>query len=127
MANELGVFLEKLRGKMSLRIAAEKSGLSHAYIRDLELGVNRATKTVIRPTPETLQKLATAYNYPYEDLMRLAGYMDANDEEVNDDDTIKLIKEVAQKFGLSPSDPLFKKALSDALNLLAFTRQQNDK
>lgn len=84
MANELGEFLEKLRGKMSLRKAAEKSGLSHTYIRDLELGVNRVTKTPIRPTPETLDRLSTAYNYPYEELMKIAGYTKTiNDQAKN--------------------------------------------
>ncbi|UJF34399.1 hypothetical protein [Paenibacillus hexagrammi] len=38
ITNSFGKFLEQLRGKMSLRKAASKSGLSHAYIRDLELG-----------------------------------------------------------------------------------------
>jgi len=74
--NELGLFLEKLRGKMSLRLAAEKSGLSHTYIRDLELGVNRSTKAPIKPTPETLKRLSEAYNFQYEELMKKAGYID---------------------------------------------------
>lgn len=73
--NEFGVFLETLRGDMSLRDAADASGLSHTYIRDLELGVNRVTKTTIKPTPETLSKLARAYSFPYEELMFKAGYI----------------------------------------------------
>lgn len=76
MNNEFGVFLEKLRGKMSLREAANKSGLSHTYIRDLELGVNRVTKTPIRPTPDTLRKLSKAYNYKFDELMRMAGFIE---------------------------------------------------
>jgi transcriptional regulator with XRE-family HTH domain len=78
--NELGKFLEELRGKMSLRAAAEKSGLSHTYIRDLENGINRSTKAPIKPTPETLKRLADAYNYPYEDLMIKAGYINKYDK-----------------------------------------------
>jgi transcriptional regulator with XRE-family HTH domain len=85
---ELGKFLEHLRGDMSLRKAAEVSGLSHTYIRDLELGINRTTQTEIRPTPETLSKLASAYNYQYEELMKRAGYLDKefdqNDEQIID-------------------------------------------
>lgn len=61
---------------MTLREAAEKSGLSHTYIRDLELGVNRKTKTPINPSPETLKRLASAYNYDYNELMKKAGYID---------------------------------------------------
>lgn len=60
---------------MSLREAASKSGLSHAYIRDLEIGVNRKTKAPINPSPETLKSLSEAYNYPYEELMERAGHI----------------------------------------------------
>lgn len=73
---QLGRKLEELRGKKSLRVAAEETGLSHSYIRDVELGVNRATKAPIHPSPDTLRKLANCYRYSYEELMRLAGYYD---------------------------------------------------
>lgn len=76
MKNELGIFLENLRGKMSLRKASEKSGLSHTYIRDLELGINRSTRAPIKPTPETLKRLSEAYNFPYEELMEKSGYIE---------------------------------------------------
>lgn len=59
-----------------MRKAATKSGLSHAYIRDLELGRNRTTNDVIKPSPETLRKLAHAYQYPYTDLLKKAGYLE---------------------------------------------------
>lgn len=74
--NQFGKFLETLRGKASLRKAANKSGLSHAYIRDLELGRNRTTNDIIKPSPETLRKLAHAYQYPYTDLLKKAGYLE---------------------------------------------------
>lgn len=70
-----GKFLENLRGSMSLREAARKSGLSHAYIRDLELERNRSTNDRITPSPDTLQKLSAAYGYPYMDLMIKAGHL----------------------------------------------------
>ncbi|NEW07611.1 helix-turn-helix domain-containing protein [Paenibacillus sp. SYP-B3998] len=71
-----GKFLESLRGKMSLREAAHKSGLSHAYIRDLELERNRSTNEKIKPSPVTLKKLSDAYNYSYTELMEKAGYLE---------------------------------------------------
>lgn len=74
--NQLGKFLESLRGKMSLRKVASKSGLSHAYIRDLELGRNRTTNDIIKPSPDTLRKLSQAYQYPYTDLLMKAGYLE---------------------------------------------------
>jgi transcriptional regulator with XRE-family HTH domain len=88
MGNELGQFLEELRGKLSLRDAAEKSGLSHTYIRDLELGLNRKTKAPIRPSADTLIQLAKAYNCPPNDLLKVAGYIeeDAKTPEDSFDD-----------------------------------------
>ncbi|MBD0379876.1 helix-turn-helix domain-containing protein [Paenibacillus sedimenti] len=76
LTNSFGKFLEELRGKMSLRKAAVKSGLSHAYIRDLELGRNRTTNDAIKPSPDTLRKLSQAYQYPYTDLLMKAGYLE---------------------------------------------------
>ncbi len=64
---------------MSLREAAKKSGLSHAYIRDLELERNRSTNDKITPSPDTLQKLSIAYSYPYTELMIKAGHLTSND------------------------------------------------
>ncbi|UQZ82889.1 helix-turn-helix protein [Paenibacillus konkukensis] len=60
---------------MSLREAAKKSGLSHAYIRDLELEKNRSTNEKITPSPDTLKKLSAAYDYPYTELMIKAGHL----------------------------------------------------
>jgi len=71
-----GKFLENLRGKMSLREVAHKSGLSHAYIRDLELERNRSTNEKIKPSPDTLKKLSDAYNFSYTELMEKAGYLE---------------------------------------------------
>ncbi|GAA4862289.1 hypothetical protein GCM10023310_47100 [Paenibacillus vulneris] len=76
---EFGKFLEGLRGSMSLREAAKKSGLSHAYIRDLELEKNRSTNEKITPSPDTLKKLSDAYCYSYTDLMIKAGHLKAQD------------------------------------------------
>ncbi|NOU98009.1 helix-turn-helix domain-containing protein [Paenibacillus sp. LMG 31456] len=70
-----GQFLESLRGNMSLREAAKKCGLSHAYIRDLELEKNRSTNEKITPSPDTLKKLSGAYGYPYTELMIKAGHL----------------------------------------------------
>lgn len=76
---DFGKFLESLRGSMSLREAARKSGLSHAYIRDLELERNRSTNDKITPSPDTLKKLSAAYGYPYTELMIKAGHLMSDD------------------------------------------------
>jgi transcriptional regulator with XRE-family HTH domain len=62
MENGFGDYLRELRGKMSLREAAEESGISHTYIRDLELG------NKIDPSQDTLTKLARAYGITWGDL-----------------------------------------------------------
>jgi transcriptional regulator with XRE-family HTH domain len=79
-----GKFLEQLRGKMSLRDVAYKSGLSHAYIRDLELERNRSTNDKIKPSPDTLKKLSDAYNFSYTELMFKAGYLDDPETQAAD-------------------------------------------
>lgn len=111
MRTEFGLFLENLRGKLSLREAAEKSGLSHAYIRDLELGKNRKTKAPISPTPETLKRLADAYNYDYEELMIKAGYI------TNDQARDAVIEEYNR---LPPTE---KKLVDDMIKALLAKRQ----
>ncbi|MCY9663242.1 helix-turn-helix transcriptional regulator [Paenibacillus chondroitinus] len=84
-----GKFLESLRGKMSLREAANKSGLSHAYIRDLELERNRSTNEKINPSPVTLKKLSDAYNIPYTDLMEKAGYLENESEQASSKEALQ--------------------------------------
>lgn len=76
--SEIGVFLRLLRERKgyTFREAAEKSGVSHSYIRYLEEGKRPGTNTPINPTPDTLRKLATAYDQSYEDLLSRAGYLD---------------------------------------------------
>ncbi|ALS20955.1 MULTISPECIES: helix-turn-helix domain-containing protein [Paenibacillus] len=78
---DFGKFLEGLRGSMSLREAAKKSGLSHAYIRDLELERNRSTNDKITPSPDTLKKLSAAYGYSYTELMIKAGHLPGGDTD----------------------------------------------
>lgn len=77
---ELGGLLKTLRGKLSLREAAARSGLSYSYISSLEKGKHPRTGAPINPTPEILRSLAKAYNYPHEELMRKAGYLDKEEQ-----------------------------------------------
>ncbi|MBO7745807.1 helix-turn-helix domain-containing protein [Paenibacillus sp. MWE-103] len=78
--NKIGSHLESLRieRKLSLRKAAEKSRLSHGYIRDVELGEKRCNGegTEIIPRPQTLRKFAEAYDADFNELMRIAGHVD---------------------------------------------------
>ena len=60
--------IRKLRGH-SLRAVEEATGISNAYLSQLERGDAQ------KPSPDKLQALATFYDVPYEDLMRAAGYL----------------------------------------------------
>lgn len=96
--SELGAFLRKLRGKMTFREAAERSGLSHAYIRYLEIGKRPGTNTPINPSPEMLKGLAKAYNHSYKDLMVRAGYSydEKEDPSIEETDMERMKREIAE-------------------------------
>lgn len=74
--SELGELLKQLRGKRSLREAGKLTGISHNYLSIVERGVDPRSGAPVSPTPETLKKLAESYNYSYEKLMQMAGYID---------------------------------------------------
>lgn len=84
--NELGNLLRSLREEksISLRESAYRTGLSHTYISDIEKGVRRGTKTPLNPSPDTLKRLADAYDYPYHRLLQAAGYLDDLDENFDE-------------------------------------------
>lgn len=73
---KLNELLRELRGKESLRNAAERIGLSHSYLSILEKGYDKRSGNPINPTPDTLKLISKAYNYPYEKLMKVAGYIE---------------------------------------------------
>lgn len=78
----IGEYLAKLRISCgySLRLAAKKTSLSHGYIRDVELGSKGLHGTAIIPKPSTLKSFATGYNASFNELMRLAGHIEADPE-----------------------------------------------
>jgi transcriptional regulator with XRE-family HTH domain len=74
--NDLANLLIKLRGRESLRDIADRSGISHTYLSHLEKGKDPRTGKPLYPSPDTLRALSKAYNYSYEELMMVAGYID---------------------------------------------------
>jgi transcriptional regulator with XRE-family HTH domain len=72
-ATSLGEHLQGLRlmlkEKKSIRQVAEETGISNAYLSQLERCVAE------NPSPHVLHKLAEYYEVPYETLMTAAGYM----------------------------------------------------
>ena len=66
----LGEVLRKRREELalSLRDVEEKSGVSNAYLSQLE------TRKIVQPSPGVLRKLAELYEISYGRLMELAGH-----------------------------------------------------
>lgn len=54
----------------TIREVSDRSGVSAAYISQLENG-NRGV-----PSPDILMKLSEGLNFSYDDLMRIAGYIE---------------------------------------------------
>lgn len=77
----LGELLRELRGKESLRSVAKRAGVSHNYLSIVEKGVDPRTGAPVKPSPDTLRSLSRAYNYPYKDLMLVAGYSEIDDQD----------------------------------------------
>lgn len=66
--------MRKLKG-FTIRELADRSGVSSAYISQLENG-NRGV-----PSPDVLMKLSEGLNMPYTELMQLAGYLEKSPTE----------------------------------------------
>jgi transcriptional regulator with XRE-family HTH domain len=100
--SKLGEVLRELRGKRSLRSVADITGLSHSYIADIEKGIRRDTKAPINPSPEILKRLANAYNYSYEELLKLAGYIEEQEETTEKPtyDPMSEINKMIKEFGI---------------------------
>jgi transcriptional regulator with XRE-family HTH domain len=78
---KLGEYIKELRGKLSLREAAEKIGISHTYLDTVEKGFDKRSGKQVNPTPETLKLISSAYNCDYGELMILAGYWDEEERQ----------------------------------------------
>jgi len=75
--NELAKYLKKLRNKLSIRAVADGTGISNAYLSQLENGKRK------NPHPNELKKLAKFYEVPIVEFLKRAGYLDedAGNEE----------------------------------------------
>jgi len=65
----------RLSKNWSIRKAAKNIGISYSYLSILEKGKDPRTGKDSNPKPEMLKIISKAYNYPYEELMRKAGYL----------------------------------------------------
>lgn len=109
----LGQYIKNLRGKMSLRDAANNIGISHTYLDTIEKGFDKRSKKPVKPTPETLKLISEAYLCSYEDLMVKAGYIEPSKSSENtlskDDDQAAF-----EKFMNDPNLEVFYKELPES-------------
>lgn len=70
-ATSLGAFIttHRLRAGLTIPALAERAGLDKSAVMRLERG------DILRPTPDKLERLATALDVEPEDLFALAGYL----------------------------------------------------
>lgn len=75
----LGQFLWDLRAvkKLTLRQAEEATGVSNAYLSQMETG------KITQPSPQVLLKISDAYDASYQKLMELAGHIKSKSEGDN--------------------------------------------
>lgn len=80
-----GQFLRSLRERrhMSLRDVERESGVSNAYIAQLEKGDRPP------PRPDMLKKLAKAYNVTVRELLLRAGYLDEPEVTATEEERIE--------------------------------------
>lgn len=64
MGTNFGDYIIELRGKANLREAAKKIGISHTYLRSLEIGEKTS------PSYETILKLSQAYNVHVNEILK---------------------------------------------------------
>lgn len=69
-SKQFGEYIQAARKRtgLSLRAAEESTGISNAYLSQLEQG------RIKQPSPTILYKLSELYQIPYEDLFALIGY-----------------------------------------------------
>ncbi|MFN0222139.1 helix-turn-helix domain-containing protein [Paenibacillus sp. KR2-11] len=122
--SELGEILRRLRGNMSLREAAKRSGLSYSYISSLESGKHPRTGDPIKPSPESLKALAKAYpNSSYSELMKVAGYLE-NLQDIKDDEILEKKNALIEKiFSLPEAE---QKLINDMVSSLLKNKTNNE-
>jgi transcriptional regulator with XRE-family HTH domain len=96
--SNFGHFLKSLRKRqhMSLRDVERESGVSNAYLSQLESGDRPP------PRPEMLKKLARAYNVTVRELLMRAGYLDEPEVTATEEERIEAA------FQYAMADPDYK-------------------
>jgi len=97
------------RQDLTLRDVEEKTGISNAYLSQLE------NNKILHPSPSVLHKLAECYGLSYEQLMTLAGYPSLSEKE-------KLIPARRIKSSLEDLTPEERERVSEFIQFLKSRR-----
>ncbi len=94
---DIGQMLKRLRGETSLRGVQRLTGISNAYLSQIEKGDRH-------PGPKLLRRLAVLYGVNIQELLRKAGYLDKDEKEAEVDEAT----EVERAYQYVLSDPVFR-------------------
>ena len=96
----IGQMLKRLRGDTSLRGVQRLSGISNAYLSQIEKGERH-------PGPKLLGRLAALYGVGVHELLRKAGYLDRGGEE-GEEPEVDETAEVERAYQYVLADPVFR-------------------
>ena len=96
----IGQMLKRLRGDTSLRGVQRLSGISNAYLSQIEKGERH-------PGPKLLRRLAALYGVGVHELLRKAGYLDMGGEE-GEEPEVDETAEVERAYQYVLADPVFR-------------------
>lgn len=116
---KLGQFLREAREseKVTLRFVEKQTGISNAYLSQLENGKIR------QPSPLLLHKICSLYDVSYSKVMKLAGYPIPNDNENPDSFSEHENRELFSRFGDITADE--GKKLAEYLDFLRSKSRRN--
>jgi transcriptional regulator with XRE-family HTH domain len=108
--NKLGEYLAnaRRRAKLTLRAAENATGISNAYLSQLENG------KIQQPSPILLEKIAGPYQVDYSTLLELSGYPIPHQHQ-------RSVSRLEARFG--PTTREEEEALIDYLNFLRTKRK----
>jgi transcriptional regulator with XRE-family HTH domain len=111
--NNFGNFIKELRENkhLTLRAVEDETGISNAYLSQLEKG------KIKKPSPAILYKLAELYQVSYADLFNLVGY-----PQLEQTDSLSP-NSLANRIG--PITPEEENELVDYLEFLRMRRRKN--
>jgi transcriptional regulator with XRE-family HTH domain len=111
----LSEVLRELREQknMSLRQVEKKSGVSNAYLSQLETG------KIQQPSPHILHKLAEVYNTSYNDLLKVAGYIKQKGKKAS--------KNLMEGIALSALEDLTDEEKEQVLEYIKFLKSKRRK